>query len=335
VRRFAVLVVAVLAVALPACSSDGSDESSPTTTQEGPPVAPLTGLPDPGGEAATRSALWVKVGNQPPNADDEGARPQSGLELADVVYEELAEGGVTRFAAVLNSTVPDRVGPVRSVRDMDPDLVRPLLGIFAYSGGLDGPVSAIRSVPGLLTQNETEAGDAMERSSDRGAPNNLYVLPNVMFGRGGEPKPPPPLFEFLGDDGTFDGEDVASFVVGFEGPFAVTYAWDAANGVFLRSYGETPFVDATGVQIGVTNVIVQFTHYPNPSQGSTIGEGDAWVFSNGKLVRGTWQRDSAEETIRYLDAEGNTIELTPGRTWIALLPNGRPVDVTAPPPAAP
>jgi len=330
VRRVAVTLALVLAVALPACSDDNGDETVSTDPDTQEPVAPLTGLPDPEGQSATRSALWVKVGNNP-----DGARPQSGLEQADVVYEELAEGGITRFAAVLNSTVPDQVGPVRSVRAMDPDLVRPLLGIFAYSGGLEGPVSGIRAVSGLLTLNETEAEDAMERSSDRGAPDNLYVIPSVMFGRGGEPKPPRPLFEFLADDEAFEGDAVQSFVVGFEGPFAVTYTWDEAQGVFLRSYGDTPFVDDTGAQIGATNVIVQSIHYPNPSEGVTVGEGDAWVFSQGRLLQGKWERDSAEDVTRFVDAEGNVIKLTPGRTWIALLPNGRPVDVVTPPPPPP
>lgn len=323
-RRIAVGLALVLAVALPACSDGDETVTTDPDTQE--PVAPLTGLPDPDGETATRSALWVKVGNNP-----NGARPQSGLEQADVVYEEVAEGGITRFAAVLNSTEPDRVGPVRSVRAMDPDLARPLLGIFAYSGGLEGPVSGIRGVSGLLTLDETEAGDAMERSSDREAPDNLYAIPSVMFGRGGDPKPPPPLFEFLADDDSFEGEDVTSFVVGFEGE-AVTYTWDEGQGVFLRSSGETPFVDDTGAQIAATNVIVQSIEYPNPSEGITVGEGDAWVFSQGRLVQGRWERSSAEDVTRFVDLDDETIKLTPGRTWIALLPTGRPVDVVSPPP---
>jgi len=332
-RRLATLGLALVSVTamagVAACGDSGGDEAEPTESTASDPVAPLTGLPDPEGQAAARPALWVKVGNNPE------ARPQSGLESADVVYEEIAEGGVTRFAAVFNSASPPRVGPIRSARAMDPNLVRQLLGIFAYSGGTSANVDAINAVTGLRVVDETAAGDAMERSSDREAPDNLYVLADVMFAFGGEPTPPPALFEFLGDGETFDGDDVQSFVVGFEGEFAVTYTWDQAQGLFIRSYGADPFVSPEGTQIGATNMIVQFIDYEGDGAGNTIGEGDAWLFSQGKLVRGRWQRDAPEDVTKFVTAEGDTIKLTPGRTWIALLETGRPVDVVAPPPPPP
>jgi hypothetical protein len=315
--------VLVLVAAVPACGG-GDDEAAPPTTSP-PPVAPLTGLPDPGDEAATRSALWVKIGNNPE------ARPQTGLVDADVVFEEVAEGGITRFAAVYNSMVPERAGPVRSVRPMDVDLVKALLGIFAYSGGARGPTDMIESVPDLLTVDETRAaGEAMERSPDRRAPDNLYVIGDAMFARGGEPKPPQPLFEYLRESRRFGGEPVESFVVGFGEP--VTYTWDPAGAVFLRSTNAGPFLGIDGVQISATNVIVQVTDYPNDSEGSTVGEGEVWVFSQGELIRGTWARPDPSEPATYLDGEGKVIRLTPGRTWVALLPTGRPVDVISPAP---
>ena len=325
-----VLASAVSLVGLAACGDDSDDEAEPTTTTAAEPVAPLTGLPDPEGTAATRPALWVKVGNQ-----EGGARPQSGLDAADIVYEEIAEGGVTRFAAIFNSVAPPRVGPVRSVRVMDPNLMRQLLGILAYSGGTSANVDAINAVTGLLVVDETAAGEAMERSSDRPSPDNLYALPDAMFALGGEPKPPRPLFEFLGDDESFEGDAVQSFVVGFDGPYAVTYSWDEAQGLFMRSYGTDPFVTAEGAQIGATNVIVQFITYEGESAGNTIGEGDAWVFSQGKLVEGRWQRATPDDVTSFVTAEGETIKITPGRTWIALFPTGETVDVVAPPPPPP
>jgi len=129
-------VAAALALIASACGGGGSEAATPkrttttaaTTTTVAVPVAPLTGLADPGGASLTRPALSVKVENT------DAARPQAGIDQADVLYEEVVEGGITRFVAIFNSTVPDVIGPVRSVRQEDPDIVWPLGGIFAYSG---------------------------------------------------------------------------------------------------------------------------------------------------------------------------------------------------------
>ena len=129
-------VAAVVALAASACGG-GSGAATPkrtttttaaTTTTVAVPVAPLTGLADPSGASLTRPALSVKVENT------DAARPQAGIDQADVLYEEVVEGNITRFIAIFNSTVPDVIGPVRSVRQEDPDIVWPLGGVFAYSG---------------------------------------------------------------------------------------------------------------------------------------------------------------------------------------------------------
>ena len=170
-RRAATVVAAALAVALAACSGGGGDDDSATTrpprtdaptTTTAPPVAPLTGLPDPDGQSRSRPVLWVKV----ENLDSAQVRPQSGLEVADVVYEEVVEGGITRFLAAYNSAVPDVVGPIRSVRLTDPNIVWPLGGIFAYSGGAQPAVDAINQAP-VTTVDESNAGDAMFRDDSR------------------------------------------------------------------------------------------------------------------------------------------------------------------------
>lgn len=324
-RLFALTLAAVTVIALPACSKKDKKESASTTTVA-PSIAPLTGLPDPTGGSRSRAALTVKVGNNP------DGRPQSGLDSADIVFEEIAEGGITRFAAVFNSTVPDQVGPVRSVRGMDPDVVRPLFGIFAYSGGTSGNVEAIQSVEGLLTVDETDAGNAMTRSDDRSSPDNLYVVSEAMFGRGGAPKPPVPFFSYLADKEEFVGERITSFTVGFAGEYAPTYTWDEADGTWKRSYGGDPFVSSDGVQIAPENVVVQFIEYPDFSEGITVGEGDAWVFSDGQLIRGRWSRPDAARAPTFSDLSGSPIKLTPGQSWVELLTNGADVTLVTPPP---
>ncbi len=322
------LVVAVVLVACGGGDGDGRTRRrlAPPTT-EAPPVAPLTGLADPDGQAQGRPALTVKVDN----LDGQGVRPQSGLEAADVVYEEVTEYGITRFAAVFQSQVAADVGPIRSVRAIDPDLVWPLGGVFAYSGGAGPNVERIRQAP-VNSLDETAAGDAMYRSETKDAPHDLFGRTQALFDRGGQPVPPPPLFSYLGKRGSFAGEPVVAFTAGFALGYAPTYTYDSATRTWKRDIGGQPFVMANGAQIAPTNVIVQFTQYTGGGEGNVIGEGDAWVFSDAKLVRGRWVRPAREQPAQYLDAAGKPIELVPGPTWVELLPIGAPVDVTAPAP---
>lgn len=334
VARGGAAVVAAVVIAA-ACGGSGhkaakKTASSTTTTAKhaSATVAPLTGLPDPSGASGRRPALDVKIENTPE------ARPQTGLEAADVVYEEVVDGGITRFLALYNSTVPPVVGPVRSVRGIDPQLVWPVGGIFVYSGGASQEVARIRAAPVLLI-DESAGGSAMYRDHSRQSPHNLYARPDQLFGRGGKPIPPAPLFQYLGAGAVFNGQPASSFVVN-ESPdrsYDPTYTWDAASGTWKRSYGGAPFTMSNGTQIAPTNVVVQATAYtPAPGAkgavGQATGEGDLWVFSAGKVVQGRWSRPDVNQPARYTDANGAPILLTPGRTWVELAMNGGGVTVT-------
>ncbi|HEX6312364.1 MAG TPA: DUF3048 domain-containing protein [Acidimicrobiia bacterium] len=334
-RRPLIVLALTFAVVAAACGGGGDDttaqESKRTTTTAPPPTAPLTGLPDPDGAAQGRPALTVKVDN----LDGEGVRPQSGLDRADVVYEEVTEGDITRFAAIFQSQVPDEVGPIRSVRSIDPDLVTPIGGIFAYSGGAPANVEKLLQAP-VNSVDESQAGDAMFRVDTKEAPHNLFGRGQLLLDKGGQPVPPPPLFPYLAEGEAFAGEAIAAFTVGFQAGYAPTYAYDAATRTWRRDIAGTPFVMADGTQIAPTNVIVQFTEYTGGGEGNVLGEGDAWVFSDGQLVRGRWQRPSVDQPAQYVDAlSGQPIKLLPGTTWVELLPVLAPVDLVPAAPPAP
>lgn len=302
--------------------------TAPSTTTVFVPIAPLTGLPDPSGVSQTRVALSVKIENTPE------ARPQSGLDVADVVYEEMVEGGITRFWAVFNSAAPEVVGPIRSVRSMDPDIVWPIGGVVAFSGGTPDNVASIRQAP-VVWVDENNAADAFFRERTRAAPHNLYGDSAKLWARGGEPVPPRPLFTYLGQSESFVGEGIDQFRVGFQAGYDPTYTFDRATRAWKRSYGFTPFTDASGNQIAPTNVIVQFVYYPRGSEGVLIGEGEAWVFSDNQLVRGRWVKPNPETPTQFLDAAGQPIRLLPGRTWVELVPTGSAVDLVPTPPPPP
>lgn len=334
-RRRTTLLVALLAavaLVLAACGGGGGSSKTSKKKTSAPQVAPLTGQVDQSGQSLKRPALEVKVDN----ADERGVRPQAGLDAADVVYEEQVEGNVTRLLAIFNSKLPDTVGPVRSVRATDPNVVWPLGGVFAYSGGAQPNVDLLHTAP-VNAIDESGAGNAMFRDNSRSAPHNLFGRPTDLIAKGGQPVPPPALFQYLGAKEQPAGDPATSVHIGFLAPYDPTYTYDAASRTWKRTYGTTPFTVASGQQIAPTNVVVQFTNYEggagNPTaEGQTVGQGDVWVFTDGKVVKGRWNRPAKEQPAQYVDAQGKPIKLLPGTTWVALLPVGSPVDVTSPTP---
>src|ERR1039458_3343154 len=217
-------------------------------------VAPLTGLPDPLEMTKHRSALTIKIDNTPE------AMPQYGIEDADVVYEEIVEGGITRLAAIFNSQLPTRVGPVRSVRRTDREIVFPIRGIFAFSGGAEYAVRSIETAPVKLF-DEFNSGAAMFRDSQRYPPHNLFANAALLMKMDKNPERPQSLFTYSSTKGKPSGAPVSSFVVGFANGFATSYAWNSKTTSWDRSIFGKPDVTANGAHISPKNVIVMTVHY--------------------------------------------------------------------------
>lgn len=325
----AVVVVAVAAgVALsgggdddPIATSTTRERATTTSTDSGPtsttayagPVAPLSGVADPDGLTQGRAALTVKIDN----TLNEG--PKRGVDLADVVYEEVVEGDQTRLAAIFQSQVPAAIGPIRSVRLTDQAIVRPIGGLFVFSGGAPYAMDSIETAPVELI-TETAAGDAMYRDGGRRGPYNLFGRGEGLFAFGGEPVPPPSLFEYRGPDDTVDGFPVQTAYVGFRANFDVTWTWDDATERWHRTFKDEQELVEGGAPIAPANVIVQFVDYtfdPYP-EGQLTGSGAVWVLTDGKVVQGRWERLDADAPGRLVDSDGNPILLTPGQTWVEL-----------------
>jgi hypothetical protein len=336
----AVVLVGGVALAL---AAGGGDEPPPTTTTTSTtttttaptttvpaPVAPLTGLPaDPA--AISRTALVVKIDNVEPKA-----RPQVGINEADVVYEERVEGSVTRLLAVFHSRDVAPVGPVRSARSSDFGVLDALnRPFFAWSGANDIFAARIRSA-NLKDVGYDAATGLYFRAGDRAAPSNLFLKstsePMAQPNEGSAP--PPALFTFRApDQQPAHLEPVAGVRVTYgsgAGAAPVEYRWDGRG--WARTQRGTPHVDANGHQVAPENVIVQFTSYvssgvndqfgkPIP-EAQFVGEGDAWVLTNGGLVAARWHKPALNAVTTYTDADGNPVGLTPGRTWVAVAPPG-------------
>jgi hypothetical protein len=314
---------------LPPAPPAGSLRFLPEDTPDNGSRAPLTGLPVPDPGLLGRPALAVKIDNL--DIGGETARPQTGLAFADVVVEEVVEGGITRFVAVLHSTDSPEMGPVRSARTTDVHLL-PAFGkpLFAYSGGNPGVLAAVRAAPSIADRGG-EWAPAYARVTGRRAPHNLYVRPWEIWARGEGATAPPALGGFRPrGEGSPIGEPVTGVNLAFNGVASapVSWSWLPEERRWLRQQRGSVHLDGAGYAIGPRNVVVMFTDYvaspadPRSPEGVTVGGGEVWVFTDGKLVRGRWERPTEGDPIALRDGAGQPISLSAGRTWIELVKPG-------------
>ena len=272
-----------------------------------------------------RPVLAIKIDNVV------AARPQTGLAVADIVYVIEVEGGLNRLAAIYHSVVPPEVGPVRSMRTSDYDLLAQFNApLFATSGGNRIARELLRQST-LVDIGAATNGNLYYRTS-RPAPHNLYTNPTNLLSVGqGDDYPtglPIPIFRFRWADDPFhpDAQPSNGVVIDY-GQTVVTYEWDGRG--WARSQDGAPTVDADGTRIAPTTVIVQITHYDgSPADAKspeaiTVGQGDAWILSDGQVLRGAWRRAEATDPIEYVDAStGNFVSILPWQTWVELAREG-------------
>lgn len=333
-RVLTALALGAVGVALAAGPAGGSGSTTTTTapgatTSTPTPVYvdPLTGLPDPHHVTRDRAALTVKIDNTPE------AMPQFGVQDADDVYEEIVEGGITRLAAIFDSRLPAVVGPVRSVRRTDREIVFPIGGIFAFSGGAEYALRSIATAPVTLV-DESTAGAAMFRDPSRAVPHNLLANAQLLMKFHGAPRPTRPLFDYLAPGAYAHGPAVRSFTVGFPAGYAASYTWDATTRTWDRSLFGSPERAANGAPISPKNVIVMDVDYVGgvgviDSYAQLVGSGPAEVFTEGVVQHGHWFRKSLRARTVFKNDQGRVIDLAPGQTWVELLASGEPVTITA------
>jgi hypothetical protein len=293
-----------------------------------PKTCPLTGLdPSRARGVPERAALAVKIENI------SVSRPQSGLQSADIVYEEPVEGGITRFIAVFQCRDAQRLGPVRSARIVDPDILRQFgRPLFGYAGGVPAVRQAVDDA-GLVDVNFVEAEEAYERDPSRSAPHDLFSSTRALYraGEGGEV--PEPIFDY-DEDRPSEGTRRARVIhADFSPESDVVWRYRRGRNGYLRFHGEEPHTLEDGTQVSATNVVVQVVEVVlttgvdpagNPiPEVSVIGRGPAFVFRNGRVIQGRWIRGSRDENTRLEDRQGNEIALALGTTWVELFPRER------------
>jgi hypothetical protein len=281
---------------------------------------PLTGIATE--QVPQRPALAVKIDNAP------AARPQTGLSSADIIFEEQVEGNITRFVALFHSKQPGVVGPVRSARTSDFDILANLgFPLFANSGANANVLRGIAEAP-VRDAGASRLSGPYSRDGSRRAPHNLYADTDAVWASFNATDPPPFAFEYLLDDEVSNGSPVSAVGVSYGGTRG-TFEWDEETELWLRSTDGAAHMDAgTDEQVGVTNVVIQFTEYRPSSadirspEAVTVGSGEVWVLSGGEVIQGRWERASPEAPTFFRRGDGRAIRLQPGTTWVALPPPG-------------
>ena len=320
-------------VVLSACggsssSSTASTDSVPTTDPISEvPVNPLLGTPMEDPATASRPAMVVKIDNHP------GARPQAGINQADIIFEENVEK-LTRYAAVFQSEGSDPVGPIRSGRFQDINLLGSLnKPLFVWSGGNSKVSSAIgKSDLVDLSYLKVNKDGGFTRSDEYKAPHNLFAETTKLWtlAPAGSSAPSTQFaYRTVSDANASTSKEALGLKVSMDG-VKVQWDWDTAAKEWVKTQDGTIVVDPADVALSVPNVIVLEVEYTNTYSpiSKTLGSGKAYVFTNGVVYEGTWSRTDRLKAFELKDSAGGVIKLTPGQTFVEVARAGKTAVVT-------
>ena len=300
-------------------------------------VNPLTGQQVDDESTLERRPLIVKIINAPADV-----RPQAGVMAADIVWEHLLAGGITRFSAVYLSEEPEHVGPIRSARLVDFELVRIYRALFTYSGMAEGTIDILRGDPLMGTRLVGGTGPCppLCRFPDEGDKLEWTLFADVAglrelavdLERNTEPEP---VYGMAFSETTPEnGVTVEGVTIAYR-QTDVHWQWDSATGEWLREQDGTPHRDrAANEQIHATNVMIieeEHTEQPFVHEGywgppnyafsvNFIGTGRAVLLRDGQYIEGEWRRERREDPLTFYDADGEVLPFKPGNTFFELVP---------------
>lgn len=281
-------------------------------------TSPLTGQPYADG-TPKNPVFVVKIENTAAGA------PQTSLDRADLVVEELVEGGVTRLAAFFHTEVPDSIGHVRSERGTDIGIAGPVAGQIVATGGADETVAALKRAD-ITTFTEDEGAPGFSTDPAKKRPYNRLVDLTVIAREAKKTKIPGPYLAFTpaGGPAAPVGRPVSRASVKFSG--ATTTNWAFADGVWRRTNGHA----AEGQDFAASTLIVVFAPvrnagYRDPA-GNPVpetvfeGSGRGVVLAGGNALDVTWTKSGLDSMLTFTDAAGAPVTIAPGRVWIELVP---------------
>lgn len=327
----------------PTNTSTPTNTPTPTPTPNGPfsypdGVNPLTGQMYPNEEARNRRNLIVKISNYPPIV-----RPQTNVNMADVVFEVEAEGGVTRFAAIFRSQLPDLIGSVRSARLLDLELVPMFQALLAYSGTSDPIQNLILSSPytyqtfSPLKGDNEDAGFIRVPQEGKAFEHTLFLQPALLLEkatRRGVNTPYKPFGFAFADSPDPGGEPATDIFIDWYGQTDARWQFDAETGRYMRYTDGLIHTDAaTGEQLWADNlIIIEVPHNNRPDlfpEGATYtsleialwDQGRAYLVRDGVFYQGWWRRRDREpgSALQIIYGNNTPIMMKPGRTWVSVV----------------
>lgn len=319
---------AAAVAALAACSGGELPvQTAPSAGGEGqnePSVCPITGRVPPPGVDLDRPAVAVKIENS------REARPQSGLENADVVFEEIVEGGITRFLAVYHCGDSDRAGPVRSARYDDPKIAKPFTRILGFSGSNRIVQRELRRRR-MIALTELDTSDAFFRVPPGNRDiHSLFVDVSKLRAAVRRRKLGPPRTVFAFGPVPRGASAARSATIHFNASNEIRYRF--RGGLWRRWEGGEPFRTKRGRQIAVPNVVIQQVDVSNsrtivdpagnPSPDiALVGRGKAWLLRNGKAIEGRWKIARRGAPTIFTTRRGARFAFARGPIWVELVPS--------------
>lgn len=353
-RRFALAAMATASgLLLVACGASGSSGPATTTTLRPVALCPLTGTPAPNGVVPARPAIAMKVDNVQYGAvtsPPQFARPQSGLQDADIVFEEQVEGSITRYAAVFQCRQAPLVGDIRSARQIDIGILSQLdAPLVVHVGGIVPVIDNIDHST-LVNVDLGNYQNLQVNPPDRVPPYDDFTTTKAIWALfPHRTTPPPPIFTF--SRSPVGGRAVSQVHLDWSITSDIYWRWDKATGTWMRFYDNSdgngpPLIQADllqdGVQNQAQNVVVQVVHitygpWLENYEGGLEAQakiadssGRAYIFRNGKMIVGTWSHGPLTSPTVFTDAQHRVIPLAPGRTWVEVYPDVAPIVVTFP-----
>jgi hypothetical protein len=291
-------------------------------------TCPLTGLPPREGQKINRVALAVKIDNT------DVARPQAGLDRADIVIEETVEGGLTRLMAIFQCDSADNIGPIRSARTSDGDLLRLLDGaVFGYSGANPRAIAPVRTNSHAVLIAFDDSPQYFRRDPGRAAPHDVMSSTATLLkaGLARNKKLDAPRTVFSYGDPKRPGKKVRTAAMSWSSYTSAVWTWKGRG--WARTQNGSPDMLANGKRVVATNVVIMSITtrdsglhdvLGNASPDDVVtGKGKVWVLRDGKVITGTWHRTNRAKRMVLRDNLGHVLPLRPGRTWVELLPRPR------------
>ncbi|MBX0326273.1 DUF3048 domain-containing protein [Oscillochloris sp. ZM17-4] len=328
---------------LPPTDTPAPTLAPPTATPE-PPTAtpePPTATPEPitGALALPRGSVTerpyaVMLDNHP------DAYPQSGLNGAAIVFEALAEFGITRYMAVFVPGVSpelSEIGPVRSARPYYVEWAKGLRAVYSHAGGSPEGLLLAETAIEIINNDALRgvSGPYFRRSGARLAPHNLYTdsadIAAFAASRGVETPDLSEIGFILKPEAPADqrpaSQRLSYFFIYREA--YVGWSYDPASNDYLYFRGSRPHVDQrTGAQIQFKNLVVmEVPEAPIPGdpkgriEQQVLGEGKARIFRDGTMIEATWRKDAGFAQLRFYAADGSEVPMNPGPVWIAAIPS--------------